>query len=305
MKNYIIAIVILVVIVGGYFIYKNSQETEVVTPEPISTTTESVATESIATSSVPVLPNKAETIIGKSAGGYDIKAFHFGTGAEEVMFVGGLHGGYEWNTILLAEGLYDYLKANPSSIPPNLKVTVVFNLNPDGLKKTMGDARTDFGAVDVPTDKTLLEAGRFNSNNVDLNRNFDCKWQASGKWQSKTVSGGSAPFSEPESQAIKNYVETNKPKVVVVYYSAAGGVYSSACGAGILPETSALTKLYAKASGYPAYDKFDAYPTSGDMVNWLAKINVPAISVLLTNHTDLELDKNLAGVKAILTRYGK
>jgi len=32
----------------------------------------------------------------------------------------------------------------------------------------------------------------------------------------------------------------------------------------------------------------------------MAKQNIPAISVLLTNHTDTEEDKNIAGVKAIL-----
>ena len=52
-------------------------------------------------------------------------------------------------------------------------------------------------------------------------------------------------------------------------------------------------------------DKFDSYVLSGDMVNWLAKINIPAISVLLATHDDMEWDNNLAGVKAILLRYAK
>ena len=41
------------------------------------------------------------------------------------------------------------------------------------------------------------------------------------------------------------------------------------------------------------------------MTNWLAKIKIPAISVLLTNHEDTEWDKNLAGIKALLQYYAK
>jgi hypothetical protein len=41
------------------------------------------------------------------------------------------------------------------------------------------------------------------------------------------------------------------------------------------------------------------------MLNWLAKINIPATSVLLTNHTDTEWVKNQAGVLALLKLYSK
>ncbi len=247
--------------------------------------------------------NKDTSVLGTSAQGRNVTAYHYGTGNTELLFVGGIHGGYEWNTVLVAYNLMDYLKANPSSIPANLRVTVIPVLNPDGLYKTVGTT-TRFTSASVPAESQTV-AGRFNGNGVDLNRNFDCDWQTIGTWQNKSVSGGVKVFSEPESQAVKNYIETNKPKAVVVWYSAAGGVFSSSCHNGILPETKLLTNAYAEASGYPAYETFDFYATTGDMVNWLAKINVPAISVLLTNHTDLEWDKNLAGIKALLKYYAK
>lgn len=38
------------------------------------------------------------------------------------------------------------------------------------------------------------------------------------------------------------------------------------------------------------------------MTNWLAKVGIPTISVLLTNHTDTEWSKNIAGVKALLAQ---
>ena len=57
--------------------------------------------------------------------------------------------------------------------------------------------------------------------------------------------------------------------------------------------------------GYRAYEDFDFYEITGDMVNWLAKIKVPAISVLLANHQDTEWTKNQAGIKALLEYYAK
>jgi len=280
MKKVIIAIIVIALV--GFIIYFISTSSNSVTlnNQKVATTTLDIATTTKA-------ENKVETILGKSVEGKDIVAYHFGTGEKEILFVGGIHGGYEWNTTLLAYELTDYLKANPNTIPTSVKVTVIPVL------------------ASVPNTESATVPGRFNANNVDLNRNFDCDWQTTATWQNKAVSGGNAVFSEPESLAVKNYIEAKNPKAVIVYYSAAGGVFSSNCHNGVLPETNSLTNTYAKASGYPAYEEFNFYEITGDMVNWLAKKNIPSISVLLTNHKDTEWTKNLAGVKAILNFYAK
>jgi hypothetical protein len=295
MKKTIIAIVVVVIVaVGLYFIIK-------------STNSVVVNNETIQNSEVaPVTPvDKTQTVLGKSVNGRDIVAYHYGAGTDEVLFVGGIHGGYEWNTSLVAYNLMNYLKNNPTLIPANVKVTVVPVLNPDGLSKVVSTTTAIFSPVEVSTSQDQLVAGRFNGNTVDLNRNFDCDWQANAKWQNKTVSGGASAFSEPESQAIKTYIEANVLKAVVVYYSAAGGVFSSSCHNGILAETRTLTNVYAKAAGYPAKEEFNFYEITGDMVNWLAKKNIPAISVLLTNHEDVEWSKNQAGIEAVLKYFAK
>ncbi len=299
MKNAIIVVIILIVLgAGAYFISQRGAEP--VTPTP---NTEVPPVSIPLTGNEPAVPapvvDKTKTVLGQSTEGRDIVAYHYGEGTKELLLVGGIHGGYEWNTVVLAYELMDYLMATPTAVPAGLKVSVIPVMNPDGLFKTVGT--TDkFTKEQVPTGTDATVPGRFNAKNVDLNRNFDCDWQAEGKWQNKTVSGGTAAFSEPESVAIKNYVEANKPAAVVVYYSAAGGVFASNCHNGVPAATTALTNEYAKASGYPAYKEFNFYEITGDMVNWLAKINVPAISILLTNHTDTELTKNKAGLEAIL-----
>lgn len=301
MNKLIAIVVVLLAAIGGvfYFVYTNPA-TVAVTPSDVTTPADTQAT------TTPVVGASDSDIqsIGKSVEGRDIMAYHFGataigTSTKKVLFVGGLHGGYEWNTSLVANNLIEYLKANPTVIPATVSVTVIPVVNPDGLSKVVATT-TSFTAADVNTSQEVQVAGRFNAHTVDLNRNFDCDWQAKGVWQKKTVDGGTAAFSEPESAAMKAYIEDNTPDAVVVWYSSAGGVYSSSCHNGVLPETSAMTKLFAKASGYPAHDVFNYYEITGDMVNWMAKQKIPAISVLLTTHTDAEWDKNKAGVDALL-----
>ena len=307
MKNTLI-VVIALLIVGGlayFFLQSNNVQTPIETvPTVDTTTTPEVQQQPEVTPPVQEETVPPTEIIGTSAGDHDIVAYHYGSGDKEILFVGGIHGGYEWNTSLVAYQLMDYLKATPEAIPAGVKVTVIPVLNPDGLNKVIGT--TDrFTRADIPTSLNATIPGRFNANTVDLNRNFDCDWQAKGTWQNTTVSGGGAAFSEPESQAIRDYVSAHAISAAIVWYSAAGGVYASNCHNGILPETTTLTDLYAKASGYKAYEEFDFYALTGDMVNWLAKKNIPAISVLLTTHEDTEWTKNLAGIKAILTHYAQ
>lgn len=298
MKKIIIALVAIVIIgLGFYFLNtnffgSNSGQQAAVT-DATSQEDDVVDTEE---------KNPKETIIGASVENRDIVAHYYGTGDTELLFVGGIHGGYEWNTVLVAYELMDYLEAKPEVIPENVRVTVIPVLNPDGLYKTVGSSER-FTRADVPTTEEATISGRYNANEVDLNRNFSCNWQSTAVWRNQSVKAGGTAFSEPESQAIRDYVIANKPKAVVVWYSAADGVFASSCDGNVLSETSALTNLFASASGYPAYEKYDYYEITGDMTNWLADQGVPAISVLLSTHEDIEWDKNKAGVNALLGHY--
>jgi len=304
MKNIIIILlIVLVVAFGLYFLIPNSSNNEPDVYQNENNITD--ITQSQGDEIIPVVEEINNlTIIGKSTREKDITLYQYGKGETEILFVGGIHGGYGWNTVLLAYEVIDYFEANPEMIPENIKVTIIPVLNPDGLDKVVNTSDR-FESSDISTSQSDIIAGRFNANEVDLNRNFDCDWEATGIWQNKTVSGGSKVFSEPESQAIKNYIETKKPQAVVVWYSAAGGVYSSSCHNDILSETKDLTNAYATASGYKSHDEFDSYEITGDMVNWLAKEGIPAISVLLATHNEIEWEENKVGIEALLNYYNK
>lgn len=242
-------------------------------------------------------------IIGQSVEGRNLESFTFGKGDKHLLFVGGIHGGYEWNSVLLAYQFIDYVQSHPEIIPGNVSVTIIPSANPDGVYKVIGK-EGKFTALDIPANEDTSGAGRFNAHGVDLNRNFDCKWKPESTWRSKTVSAGTAAFSEPEAQALRNFILEDKPVSVVFWHSQANAVYASECLNGILPETRDIMTAYSSAAGYKAVDVFDSYEVTGDAEGWLASINIPAITVELSTHGTIEWDKNIAGVQALLNYYG-
>jgi len=292
----VLAVTILVVSVAFLFVAntKKTPQGGVTLPE-IATSTESAST---------TTPKQERgVVIGTSVEGRKINAYTFGQGTTHLLFVGGIHGGYEWNSVLLSYKLIDYFETHPEIIPKTVKVTIIPSINPDGVYAvTQKEGR--FTAEDIPS-TTSEGLGRFNANDVDLNRNFDCKWKSESTWKGKVVSAGKEPFSEPEAMTLRDFVTTQKPSAVIFYHSQANAVYASECEDGVLPETLTLMKLYANAAEYKAIEAFDAYEVTGDAEGWLASINIPAITVELKTHTSLDWEKNILGVQALLHEYGK
>lgn len=315
MKNIIVILVVVIALGFGYYFIFQNDSNSVATENDVENTSELQDNEEVSNEEQDQNNDQDEqdqeqtqwsrqSVIGQSVEGKNIVAYQYGLGENEILFVGGIHGGYSWNTAAVAYDLINYLEGNNEAVPENVQVTVVPVLNPDGLSKVVS-VDGDFSVQDVTGSESVKVSARFNANNVDLNRNFDCDWQSTAKWQNKDVDGGDSVFSEPESVAIRNYVNSNNPDAVVVWYSSGGGVFSSSCHNGVLEETSNLTDLYANAAGYKSYDSFDFYATTGDMVNWLAKEGIPAISVLLTTHQDPEWNKNREGIEALLEYYNQ
>lgn len=285
-RRIIATIFVLILLVVGLLVLVNIQKNKLPPEDVVSDVVDSY----------PI-----KKVIGKSVQGRDIESYTYGKGEKHLAFVGGIHGGYEWNSVVLAYEFMDYFKENPEIIPNDVSVTVIPSANPDGVYKIIGKEGR-FSVADVPP-VADQSAGRFNANNVDLNRNFDCKWKPEGTWRSKKVSAGTEAFSEPESKAIQGFVLENKPQAVIFWHSQANSVYASECEAGILPETLDIMNAYSFSSGYTPVKSFDQYEVNGDVEGWLASIGIPAITVELKTHETIEWEKNLAGVKAILGYY--
>ncbi len=254
------------------------------------------------TQTEPAQLEPQHVVIGKSLQGRTIDAYSYGTGATHLLFVGGIHGGYEWNSVLLAYTFMDYLEANPDTIPKNITVTIIPAANPDGVY-AVTNKEGRFVVSDVSTSSTILASGRFNAHTVDLNRNFDCKWQPQSTWQTKIVSAGATAFSEPESIALKSFTTRVHQDAVIFWHSQSNAIYASQCLHGILPTTLDIMNAYSKASKYSSNTSFDAYSTTGAADDWLASINIPAITVELQTHNSIEWERNLSGIKALFDYF--
>ncbi len=279
-NRYFVLIIVLIVLIGTSFFVWNKyfdKEKEV------------------------IQPTFQKEVIGLSVDERDIETYTYGNGEKHLLFVSGIHGGYEWNSVLLAYRFIDYFGQYPEVIPENLKVTIIPSANPDGVYKITGK-NGRFEKEDVK-ESDVVGLGRFNVNEVDLNRNFDCKWQPESTWRNQPISAGTEPFSEPETKAIRDFVLKTNPVAVVFWHSQSNAVYASECEDGILSKTLDIMNVYSEASGYPAVDSFDAYEVTGDAEGWLASIGIPAITVELSTHETTEWSKNLAGVKALLNYY--
>jgi hypothetical protein len=247
------------------------------TPAPEMTASPTVAANSTPVSTL--LPTGNTFIVGQSAQGRDILAWQFGAGAKVLLLVGGVHTGYEANTVMLVNEMVTHFQADANDILPGMTLVLIPVLNPDGL---LAGKQAE---------------GRFNANGVDLNRNWGCDWSADSVWQGRKVDPGPRAFSEPETTALAQLVRRLKPGAVVLYHSAANGVFAGNCngdhGSQLLAET------LGKAAGYPYDQPFTAYRINGAASNWIDGQGIPAAEVELTGTRDTEIVRNLRGVMAV------
>ena len=284
-----------------------SQPTDTPSPMPAPTGTALFSTTMPTT--IPVTPETAlaqptitatvgiSSVIGYSAGKRPLIDYQFGDGSNQIVLVGGIHGGYEWNTILLAYQMIDYFRQHPEELPMTATLHIIPSANPDGQFVVTGK-NGRFSLVDV--DLTADHApGRFNDNGVDLNRNWDCNWRAEALWRDNVISAGTAPFSESETAVLREFLLDMQPTAVIFLHSAANGIYGAGC-VDLYQPAYELARLYGTAAAYPVHESFDYYQVTGDATDWLALQGIPAITVELETHEALDWEKNWAGITAVL-----
>ena len=247
----------------------------------------------------PTVPSPLTTeFIGYSAGQKEIRVFKFGNGPRHVVLIGGLHAGFAPSTVKMAEEMKDYLTENPDTIPTSLSVDIITMANPDSWPSS-GDVNQYAGK----------ERGRLNAKQVDLNRNWDCDWRPEAVWRDNPISGGTTPFSEPETKALRDFFISNELTVAVIFWEAKSdppSVSPGGCG-DFSVYSDPLSRLYADSAGYVAQD-FVAYAINGDATNWLDSQGIGAITVLLPSYTELNSDDanaNINAIKQVLRIYGR
>jgi hypothetical protein len=223
-------------------------------------------------------------IIGYSVSGRPLEVYVFGNGPSQRMIVAGIHGGYEWNTIALADELITYIHKNPDVVPKDVTLYILRNLNPDG------DAR-DHGPD-----------GRVNDHGVDLNRNFPTNWAATwdreGCWDNGPSTGGTGPGSEPETRALMVFLQTHKIEVLISYHSAALGVFPG--GEPWEKNSTKFAKQLANVTDYsfPPLDTGCIY--TGTLADYAVERGAVAVDMELSTHTETDYKRNLKALDVLL-----
>ena len=302
-----INIVVLLVILGAVVFYITQQPAQAALPAPLAVEppAEAIFTSEPTLRPLPTVPQivvstpvvnapptstplalssgRRATIIGLSVSGRPLEVYTFGQGEKKRMIVAGIHGGYEWNTIALADELITHLDGHPDIIPSDVTLYILRSLNPDG--DAIGHTR----------------AGRANANNVDLNRNFPINWQAdwarNGCWKDP-ITGGNAPASEPETQALMRFIETHPIDALISYHSAALGVFPG--GTPWDEDSKRLAQALSDASDYP-YPPIDTGCLyTGTLADYGVSMGAASVDMELSNHRDTDFEINLRVLNVFL-----
>jgi hypothetical protein len=176
------------------------------------------------TVSTTVTGRTNEWVIGASSKGRPITARAYGSpGGIPVLGVGSIHGDEQWGI-----GVVKNLKA--MTVPAGRTMWLIDSVNPDG------------NVLDI----------RQNARGVDLNRNYPTNWQPIVNVNNYS---GTAPSSEPETQAVLNFISRVKP-VASVWWHQVGDYVDDSRGSVGRPD---LEEIYVKTAAIG----FDDAPCRG------------------------------------------
>lgn len=229
-------------------------------------------------------PNIAKKIvIGKSVQGREIIGLRVSgdlAHAETkpaVFFMGGHHArehlSVETPLRITQWLLEEYTKGNPRvvGLVNSRDIHVVPAINPDGLEWDVEGGRY----------KTWRKNRAQNGDGtygVDLNRNYGHGWGTGGssKDTSSDVYMGPKPFSEPETQAVKKWVEDHENITVLLSFHTFSKLILYPWGATYDPISDSrarnvhetMAKKMAEWNGYTPQQSSDLYIASGDTTDW-------------------------------------
>lgn len=229
-------------------------------------------------------------IVGKSFEGRDIHGLKLSAFPDEeatepeIRILGGIHGD-ECISVELVLEFTDYLVQKYGEDPfvtellDNAEIQLIPSLNPDGYSSA--------------------RAYRYNARGVDLNRNFHFAW----------VNGGSNPFSEPETQAFRNFSQNSNFVMSLSYHTIETYVNSTWNYTPYHPPDeelfAAIGAAYAGTSGYDVTFGWDWYGIYGDVDDWsLGTSGTFAWTIELRNDEEMEFPVHLAGLQGFLQFAG-
>lgn len=230
--------------------------------------------------------------IGSSVQGRTLYALKVGTGSKEILMDASMHAREHLTTNVLLEMIdeytYHYLKGtkfssmNVKTILSRVSIWFVPMMNPDGVTLVQTRANASSTTKKLNNGSSNYNRWKANIRGVDLNRNFDGGWEKKASAASPSYKNykGAKAFSEPESQALRNFVALHHFKSYISYHSSGSILYyyhyqkSTA-----LTRDLSVAKMIGNATGYKIMP-----PTgeagSGASTDWfIMNYRMPGITV--------------------------
>jgi serine/threonine-protein kinase len=256
-------------------------DTLIPTSAPIPTAT--------ATPTPVPLPQSTTWELTRSSNNRPLNITQIGNGPKQLVFVGGIHGN-EPTTQELVTQMMRHFQENLALVPPGVTLYFLPNLNPDGL----------------------VADDRYTPGGVDLNRNWDTPtWVKDSPEPGgiKQNSGGTTPFSEPETAALRNFLlellnnsQTESVSLIIYHHHAGAPSWGNvqpgyvAYGSPVSPSVE-LAQALSASSGYAYFPYWDgAYTPTGEAIQWSAMQGIAAVDI------ELSRDESLHSVPAFQTQ---
>ena len=214
-------------------------------------------------------------VIGKSLLGRNIYAVKVGDGFPVGIAVYAIHG-REWLTSRLA--LEHFRQGVVGS------VWLVPLVNPDGAllsQKGIGSALGKYGGFLSAYSGGELRLWKSNARGVDLNVNFDAEWGKGVKNVRRRGAEnyiGEAPFSEPETRALRDFTLDVSPSYMVSFHTKGEEIYwyfgqsSHTC-----LRDFTLAQAVSASTGYPLRQTVGSV---GGYKDWcISALQIPALTV--------------------------
>lgn len=245
-------------------------------------------------------------VIGQSYDGRNIYDVIVGnpSAAKKILFQGAIHGREYIVTPLMMQQI-EYLAASAdggtyldqpmSSYLSNLAVHFVPMLNPDGVAiSQLGEAGIRQDGIrqlvqaaymmDLAEGRTTLDYATYltrwksNAAGVDLNHNFDADWAAiTPDLTHGSYSGykGTAPLSEPESQAINNLAQQTGFSTIINYHAMGRVLYWNTANNLAAAPSLEMAQAIAGVTGYTVLNSNG----SGGFKDWMQRCANPVAGV--------------------------
>jgi len=225
--------------------------------------------------------------IGRSTEGHDIWHLRISKDVSKdaaqadsrpgVIFMGGHHAREHLSIeipLLLAKHLLEsYAKGDPeiTRLVDGRDIHIIPMVNPDGAEYDIEGGRYKSWR------KNRSQNGD-GTRGVDLNRNYGYGWGTGGSSQdpSSEVYMGPAPFSEPESRAIRDFIERRTNATTLLSFHTFselvlypwGHVYDPIANGQDRAVFETMAKTMAKWNGYTPEQSSELYIASGDTTDW-------------------------------------